>query len=107
MNDEAKKAILARRRRFVVAALAATSPLACDPPEPRACLSTIVELPAREAGREPLVMTPSADAGAETEVDAAGDETVPPPRPRVCLLLAPAPSDTAPPVPLPQVCLRK
>jgi hypothetical protein len=125
VSDDAKRAILARRARFVAAALAGVS--ACDPKpsEPQVCLSQIY-IPEADADA-PTV----ADAGARIEGD-AGEEPprpclspLPPPRdedagaaepPRPCLSVVYVPPDAGararrdagvvkPPPPRPTVCL--
>ncbi len=110
MSDDAKKAILARRARFVAAALAGIG-IACgkDPaPPPQPCLSQPYNPPDASAPPEPcLSVEPTpVDAGPQdtgapetstsssttTQNDAKDAATPPPPPPHPCLSVKPPPT---------------
>jgi hypothetical protein len=116
--DDDKKLILARRAKFVAAALAGVS-VACgkEPtPPPQPCLT--VPMDTRDGGSEPPPQpclsplaidhdaepTPIEDAGAKDAGQATRsqqpDASTPPPRPTPCLV-PPLPTDK----PRPQPCL--
>jgi hypothetical protein len=69
MSEQAKQAILARRARFVAAALAAAGIGACETMRPQPCLSQVYVPP--EAGPEAAID----DAGAATTAPNAPDAT--------------------------------
>ena len=116
--DDDKKLILARRAKFVAAALAGVS-VACgkepNPPPPQPCLSVPMERRDAEPEPPPMpcltpVMQESIDAGPPAESDAgkaadgglttrsqSPDASTPPPKPTPCLVPpAPSPSPTKP-----------
>lgn len=108
MDEAARRAILSRRRRFVVAAVA-TLGQACDPaPDARTCLSTVVTIPPAEGGMEPVIVEPppSVSPSSEPAPTVAPEQSIT--TPSVCLHgSVPLPSaDAGPSPPLPRVCLR-
>lgn len=101
---EARRAILARRAKFVTVALAGVGLAAIEgcQDSPRPCLN-VTQVP--EPSATPVacldVKAPRDDAGAEQGSDAGGDPADAGVRPSVCLEIAPPP----PPPPPPRVCL--
>jgi hypothetical protein len=118
MNDDDKKLILARRAKFVAAALAGVS-VACGkeptPPPAQPCLSVPMEH-ADAGAPEPClsVIDPDWERDASpTPVDAGAapttrlqqsDASTPPPKPTPCLA-PPLPSNTGTVKPPPRPCL--
>jgi len=124
MDDDAKRRILARRAKFVAAAIAGIAATSCDDcNKPRTCLSaTAVTVPPGPCLSVPVTV----DAGEQTAIDAgggaadagdagdagaagagkdAGKKVVgpPPPPPQPCLSQVPPQPCLKPPPP--QVCL--
>jgi len=115
MNDDSKKLILARRARFVAAALAGVG-VACgkEPAQPQPCLSPVYVAPP-DAEPMPCLSPPvyvppdadtttteASDAGAGAEPDAAkpmpclSPRPNPTPPPRPCLSVVPPTKPVAP-----------
>lgn len=90
-DDEAKRIVLARRARFIAAAMAGVAAAACD--RPRACLEppmVTTTAPTYPAVCLSPTAIPKPDAGTEnaSASDASTDDAMigpPAPPPRVCL----------------------
>ncbi len=88
-DDDAKRIVLARRARFLAAAMAGVAAGSCD--RPRACLEP--PMVTSTAPTAPTVclsppVTPRPDAGIEDASTATADDAMigpPAPPPRVCL----------------------
>ncbi|MCC6900092.1 MAG: hypothetical protein IT377_14025 [Polyangiaceae bacterium] len=81
MTDDDRQKILARRAKFVAAAVTALSVGACKPQPPEACLSAQPCLSVQpEPEPEPCLSMRPMPEGAD-----AGPEPEPEPEPRVCL----------------------
>lgn len=117
MSDDAKRVVLARRARFVAAALAGVAAVSCDKAKSEPCLSVATVTTPPEVCLKMAV--PPLDAGERTAIDAGADAAdgasdagkeggkkavgPPAPPPTPCLSqVVPQPCLKPPP---PQVCL--
>lgn len=104
MSDDTKKLIMARRARFVAAALAGLAADGCG--KTTASADAGQEVDANASPPTPCLAVPfdfqPPDAGADSAADAA-----PPPAPQPCLSVAPQPClSKPPPRPPPRPCLK-
>jgi hypothetical protein len=89
-NDEAKRAILARRARFVAAAMVGAGIVGCEKEQPpMVCLSVVAVPPPETAPAPCLSVAPPAPPA--PQLDAGVDPTDAGPPPMVCLGPMPLP----------------